>query len=506
MKLRERKILLYLLQKEMVTIKEITNIVGASEKTIRMDLKKKNINQILDEKNLKLIKKRGHGIKIVGKKNDKLLLIKELNQDQEELNYVLYNQKEQYILLLLLFSEKPISITKLEHNLYLTKGIIYNTLKQVAKICEENNLELIKSSKGYLIVGNEKKYRDLIFKNIIDLYTTAEIFRSIYVIDILKKFGYDQLDLMIIYNQGNKLIELFEQIFQIKLFGDSLEYFKLKIFISFFRNFKHKYIELTCEQKKLIKQLTNEQIILKMEKAYSKVTNIFPKESEILNYISQLSTSQTYYVNVKKFVLPTAKNEINIINKIISKNLNEQLGITLTTNNLHYLEKVFIQNYNAILFDEIRLNLIEFDLKVNQKYFGEIREIIKLAIKQVQPALLDMDKTIDLITKYIIVHHEPKLKVTILLKGTYEEIKLISAIMLKELQAVDIIDIFPVTMDCFIKSETELIITNTQINTEDNNLIFFNSPINNETIYNINRQIDNFKLKNDKLFNYRNQR
>ncbi len=494
MKKRERKILLFLLQHELVTIAEITQVVDASEKTIRVDLQKGSIEKLLQKYNLTLVKKRGRGVQIAGTKIDRLKLLKVLEHDQEEVNYVMHNHKEHYILLILLLNNQPVSITKLEHKLYLTRGIIYGCIRNIKLICKANNLTLINHDKEYTIDGPEKNYRNLIFETIIELYAASEIFLSSFMYDILNTLGFDSEPAKGLFTKVDQLITIMEQQFQVKLLSDSIEHLRLKLFISLQRYEQCHEIKIRKQIREQVYLLTEKKKISELQKACTKILYYPLSEAEIIFYVSQLSSLQTYYINVKKFVLPQAKAEINQINSLIKEGFETNLKQTLQLSDLHYLEKVLIQTYNALVFETKPLNLLEFQLKVNPIYFQQVKRIITSAIKKIKPELLKFSETIGLISQYFAIRYEPKLKATILLKGTYEEIKLISALFLQEPQGVEIIDIFPLVMDRYIKNETEIIITNTKIETADNCIIYFGSPLSKKSIVNINNEINEFKL------------
>ncbi|MBR2578097.1 MAG: PTS sugar transporter subunit IIA [Erysipelotrichaceae bacterium] len=137
---RERKILEYLIQQEsLVTIKELTSFCGASERSVRNDLK--NLNKWLAEKGLppiEILKRKGVYLDPEAKA---VLTDVEITKEQD--SYYFSAQDRKYIILgSLFFKDKIVNSTKLPDLLNVSQSTIVNDMRQVYKWLKSNDISV----------------------------------------------------------------------------------------------------------------------------------------------------------------------------------------------------------------------------------------------------------------------------------------------------------------------------------------------------------------------------
>lgn len=158
---RERLILQYLIEQleREVTIKDLADLIGVSERTIHRDLK--NIDDIIRHFHLKLEKKSGVGIRITGSSED----IYQLKVSILKQNFIEYTPDERMIVALcnLLDSKEPVKLISLANELGVTTATISNDLDKLEPYIKEFNLQLVRR-RGYGIelVGTEDSKRKVI--------------------------------------------------------------------------------------------------------------------------------------------------------------------------------------------------------------------------------------------------------------------------------------------------------------------------------------------------------
>ncbi|WP_240371257.1 BglG family transcription antiterminator [Anoxybacteroides rupiense] len=157
---RERKILDILLSNDKgITVGELAEQLDVSNRTIHRDLK--GVEQILTESGLRLVKKAGVGIQIIGEEHAK----KELQAHLFGLSHAEYTPEERQtmILIALLENAEPVKLLSLAHDLNVTVATISNDLDKIEGMLEKDGLSLIrKRGYGVEIVGSESAKRKMI--------------------------------------------------------------------------------------------------------------------------------------------------------------------------------------------------------------------------------------------------------------------------------------------------------------------------------------------------------
>lgn len=154
---RERRIISLLLKSwNELTVKMIAEEIDVSERTIHRDLK--HVEKILFDYHLKLIKKSGVGMQIIGEEADKAKLQLELS------NVSIYDfspeERQSVILATLLEMNEPVKLFTLAEELKVTDATISHDLDQLEKELASFHLFLIrKRGYGVEIEGNEEEKR-----------------------------------------------------------------------------------------------------------------------------------------------------------------------------------------------------------------------------------------------------------------------------------------------------------------------------------------------------------
>ncbi|WP_312094831.1 BglG family transcription antiterminator [Niallia sp.] len=175
---RERIILQILLENidEELTIKGIAEHVNVSERTIHRDLK--NVEDIVEGYHLKLNKKAGVGVKIIGNPNDIYQLrVSILKQD-----YMEYTPDERILVALctLLDHQEPIKLFTLAKELGVTTATVSHDLDKLEPTIEKYNLQLMrKRGYGIELVGTEEDKRKAIRSLISDRFDVPEFLKMV---------------------------------------------------------------------------------------------------------------------------------------------------------------------------------------------------------------------------------------------------------------------------------------------------------------------------------------
>jgi mannitol operon transcriptional antiterminator len=188
---RERLILQFLLDEanQEVTIKELAEQIDVSERTVHRDLK--NIESILKEFQLELIKRAGIGIKIVGDKAN----LHELRLAIQKQDYKEYTPDERLMVALctLLDHQEPIKLQTLANELGVTTATISHDLDKMEPFVQEYGLTLIRR-RGYGIelIGSEAAKRRAIRSLISDQFDVPDFLKM--VKDSIEKKSTNKID------------------------------------------------------------------------------------------------------------------------------------------------------------------------------------------------------------------------------------------------------------------------------------------------------------------------
>jgi mannitol operon transcriptional antiterminator len=159
---REKQILNVLLtHRKGLTVKEIADDIGVSERTVRRDLK--GIEKIAKSFHLQLNKKAGFGIQIIGDDQDlKALKHRLLHEVPTEYTPL---ERQTLILCTLLEASRPIKLFALAHDLRVTNATISHDLDKLEEKLKPFELRLVRRrGYGIEIKGSEKAKRQVMSK------------------------------------------------------------------------------------------------------------------------------------------------------------------------------------------------------------------------------------------------------------------------------------------------------------------------------------------------------
>lgn len=157
-------IIKYLIEKDTIhTLQEIASFFHVSKKTVRNDLIE--VGELLAESNIKLIKKTGVGVQLIGSEEAKVNLLNQLGECGKVVEPYSYEDRKNYILRKLFFSRNKVTQQELADELYVSKATISKDMKRLEVWLKKNHLAvLIKSRAGISIQGNEEDYRNAIVR------------------------------------------------------------------------------------------------------------------------------------------------------------------------------------------------------------------------------------------------------------------------------------------------------------------------------------------------------
>ena len=269
-----RIIQLLLNQEEPMTVDQIKDIVKASNKTVRMDLRV--VQSICDSFNIELMKKQGTGIQMIGSDSAKLSLKNKISAQIESNPEYSPLARRSYIALRILTATDPCKSSMLGEELYVSKATIHKDVHSLRDYFIHKKLEIISSNTGIYVKGKERHIRDCIF----DFMTQNEKYNNLS--ELILNPNYKSTDYFIYpsidYTDTN-FYKLFNVVLDtnLSLFNDlsfdRTQRLLTRVFISYMRILDDCQISLS---EKFIKNLENSNyyheaktICRAIEKAYS---------------------------------------------------------------------------------------------------------------------------------------------------------------------------------------------------------------------------------------------
>lgn len=153
---RERHILDKLLNEKDITVQILAEYLGVSTRTIHRDLKR--LEPLLKKYDMKLIKKAGVGLQVVGDLKKMEQLRKQLHLTESE-EYT-PEERQRIVLCTLLNSPEPMKLVALAQDLRVTVATISNDLTKIEERLVKSDLQLVrKRGFGIQLVGPESAKR-----------------------------------------------------------------------------------------------------------------------------------------------------------------------------------------------------------------------------------------------------------------------------------------------------------------------------------------------------------
>ncbi|HBM74829.1 MAG TPA: hypothetical protein DD429_04650 [Clostridiaceae bacterium] len=366
---REVKILSLLANSgKSISIKQLANMFGLSERSIRYDID--NINNILKEKKLPLIKRESEG---------KLLL----KEKQIIINYLNSIDSFQYtpeirrkLLLYEITLSGKINITSISKKLNTSRSTIKSDVDELKNIFNNFHLNLASNyKKGLLLVGKEEDIRKLQLKVFLDNSKMPKV-DSVLFNPIIENFLNGLSDI--------KMIEDF--IFNIqqgigKIISDeAYNILKIYIMISVIRN-KLNHTLKNIENASFLASTDEYMIIKKNKEILNKGFNINLNKYELLKIADlflgshSYNFSQSYYENWI---------EVEVLVKKLVENFSNKYGLDLTDDK--ELIKGLINHIKPTLYrTQNNIKLQEFPLYAEViKAYPKIYEITSNILKDLE--------------------------------------------------------------------------------------------------------------------------
>lgn len=156
------KLISYILINQPVHYPDLMNLLEISRKKLAGYLKE--IDNLLSDKNVYLVRKRNKGISFEGDKE-------ELNQFlNKSINYLGPEDEKNSILLLLLLVNKEIMIDEICERYFLSRSTVDRIIKELKNKIQSYNLKIDNNQNGIFIVGDESTKRNLASRLILENY------------------------------------------------------------------------------------------------------------------------------------------------------------------------------------------------------------------------------------------------------------------------------------------------------------------------------------------------
>ncbi|MCT1901944.1 BglG family transcription antiterminator [Oceanobacillus sojae] len=174
---------------EFITSDKLALKLGVTSRTIREDIK--TINYKMKEFKTEIVSKKSKGYKITVESEDQL---KKLLYKVEAENSLFNNtsvtvtpeDRVQFIIKRLLYSNKSIKIESFMNELYVSESTIKNDLKRIKQVLNSYNIKIVKDHQGIRADGNEVNKRFCIS----DYFIHSEEFDNRLILKLVNSFGY----------------------------------------------------------------------------------------------------------------------------------------------------------------------------------------------------------------------------------------------------------------------------------------------------------------------------
>jgi transcriptional antiterminator len=361
-----------------ITNSQLSEQIGVSRRTIRRELK------ILAEyfknrDNIRLIKKRGQGTRLLVNQKQKMQLIELYQKRQKNSIYIEPEKRKIKIIYYLLNNSGFNDINILEKELNISSSTLNRDLKEVEKFLKKYDLLLISNDKARKIYGSEFKKRILTVNIILEILPEEKQYKLLSKLkkgESLKIENYNLLEELNLLSNLNKLsAPIFDIQKNYDLYFTTNSFLFLLIYLacSIERGLKNKRIESIDNL-----SIFNNKLVF--PKSFVSLTSQFYKEFPQFNEDNEKSAlfilflffsnfnkdeKKLSYLNskIKKLIKDTSEKIINTYKDKLSKNIK-------LDNQFAYMH---LQNYliNIILNNKFNLNADFFSI---QKH--ELKKII----------------------------------------------------------------------------------------------------------------------------------
>lgn len=468
------------------TMNEYSTLLNISPRTLYSDIG--IINEYLKAFNMEVEKKPRVGIKLCGNPQEKIQMMKSLNNNYESENQYSTAERQLKIIKMLLIEEQTISYQKLADYFWVSKTSICKDMETIESFLNEKTV-VIKSNKGGTrIVGSEsqKQYtlqlytEHILKKNNISnendfLKYTPKILKEIYPDDIVD----------IVFEE----VANFEKTLNIFLSYSYLKSLAVTLIVFVFRLSKNKHIAFK-------KNFIFEEI--ESLETYFLAENILKNISEKLNI--NVNKDDIDYLN-KQLLAHSIKPEINNnqdtkkYEEIVKEAIAEMSNIMNVE--LRYDKKL----YEGLLFHLVpMIYRLHIGIRVQNPLLSEIKEQYSVTLNATWYIMakvagkLDITLTEDEVA-FLMVHFQAAIdrnakvkKILIICPTGIGSSELIANKIKRFLPAKDIIEVVPIRK--LYENDTnkvDLIISSVNLDIKDKPIVYVSSLVSNEDLKNISK-------------------
>jgi len=371
---REVEIIKILLSRdEPIVVDELAEKLNVSNKTVRNDLK--NVENYLDEKGLKLLKKPGTGIIIEGPENKKLDLSTELSNTSKFMEPFSPEARKNYILRRLFMSNKNITIKELSDELFVSKVTIHKDLEAVEGWLSKYNLKLIKKTNyGIEISGDEENWRNAAASLIVSNKGQDEIKELLYE-DYTGRIDYKTLTRLkelidIDYKKLEKIVSNMESRLEFRFSYEAFVSLIIHIAISIERLRRNKDIRLSID---VLNKLKKHEEYSIAEKAAKEIED---------NFGIKLPDSEVGYILLHILGAKMQQNRLNNIDIEIKDDENIDIAVTMAKEIIKIAEKALSVDFSGdsqllnglILHLKPTINRLKYGLTLRNPILNQIKE------------------------------------------------------------------------------------------------------------------------------------
>ncbi|MDP9750859.1 BglG family transcription antiterminator [Thermoanaerobacter pentosaceus] len=267
-----------------LTVDYIANRLKVSNKTIRNDLKK--VEEYVQQKGVKIIKKPRVGILLEGPRNKRLELADEIKKSLDFEEPFSPETRKNYILKRLFMSKGSVTIKELAEELYVSRVTIHKDLRNVEKWLNKFNLKLLKKPNyGIEVVGDEENWRNAVASLIVSTKEQKELKEFLYN-DYTGRIDYRTLVQLkelfdIDYKQLEKIVSNAESKLKFRFSDEAFISLVIHVAISIERLKHKKDVKLSKAVLNNLKQKDEYVIAQQMAKEIETKFNVVLPESEI---------------------------------------------------------------------------------------------------------------------------------------------------------------------------------------------------------------------------------
>lgn len=360
--------------KEPVVINSIAKKLNVSNKTIRNNLN--DIEEIVCNSGLKLIKTPGVGILLDGSDDIKLRFIDQI-KDRIGKNVEPYSPeaRKKYILKRLFMSYENITMQQVADELYVSRVTIYKDLEDVEKWLNDYNLKLLrKTNYGIEVVGQEESLRNAI-SGLIASDKGGDDTRDIIYSDYSGKIDQRTISKLrklidIDYAKIENIVNKAEDKLKFKFTDEAFISLVIHVAISIKRLKESKYINLPKEILNGLKENDEYYVAKEIAEDIDRAFNIDLPDSEIGYILLHILGTKMQQSNSDEIDLNFEKQSNSDLAVIISKEIIETSERALSMDLSH--DKQFLNG--LILHLRPTINRLKYGLTLRNPILNEIKE------------------------------------------------------------------------------------------------------------------------------------